>query len=170
MKGFRITVILAGLLVFIPVSPFLTLADETSEKTSPAFSIERLSYQLNDFQEKSIHPGDVIDVAVGDTLTLKKLVFITDVSEKDLRCWAEAYLHDGSIGGEERVDYKNGRTASHRDSVSDNKYTLTFDLHPWILGKNHDRVTVTLVHQYGRGDKDFKAVDTISIPLISKQK
>ena len=166
MKLTQTGLVLAGILALF-VSPPFTCAEEETQRTD-TFSIETVHYQINALEEKSVEPDGFVDVSAGDTLTLKKIVFTATVPEGKLSCWVEAYLHDGEIGGEEGVDYKNGRTASHLEKVSNTQYALTFGNGSWALGKNHDRVIVVLIHQFGKTDKDFRMVDKTSIHLREK--
>ena len=166
MKVTQTGLVLAGILALFVLPP-LTCAEEETQKTD-TFSIETVRYQINGLEEKSVEPDGFVDVSAGDTLTLKKIIFTAGVPEGKLSCWVEAYLHDGEIGGEEGVDYKNGRTASHPTKVSGTQYALTFGDGSWVLGKNHDRVIIVLIHQFGKTDKDFHIVDKTSIHLKEK--
>jgi len=141
------------------------MSEEAHEGKAPTFSIESLSYQMNGSEEMSVRPGDSLVFSEGGMLTLKKLTFVTDAPEASLRCWVEAYLHDGMIGGEGGVDYQNARTASQLHTVSPGKYSLVFDGRPWTLDERYDRFTLTLVHQYGRAGQDFQIVDGAFINL-----
>ncbi len=139
-------------------------AEEPAAKGVTPFSIGELTYQLNDGAEGVVKTDRFVSFKPGDKLTLKKLSFTTDI-KGSLSCWVEAYLHDGSIGGEEGVDYKNGRTASDPTKTADHQYVLVFKSGSWTLGGNHDRVVLALIHQYGPKDKDFKIVDRMTVNL-----